>query len=104
MIGGTRTTVNRTGATAATTAAVATAATAAVLAERKADKPRCEAVEEERCERGEESGPADDDTWKKRRRREEGREQDRMEVRAVRTVVRDSSQREREGPAGSLTG
>lgn len=72
MIGGTRTTATRTGATAATAAA---ATATAVLAERKADKPRCEAVEEERCGRGEEGRPADDDTWKKRRRREEGREE-----------------------------
>lgn len=97
MIGGTRT-ATRTGATAA-----AAATATAVLAERKADKPRCQAVEEERCGRGEEGRPADDDTWKKKRRRKEGREEDRMECRSVRTG-RDSSQREREGAAGSLTG
>lgn len=49
MIGGTRKTATRTG----TTAATAVTATAA-LAERKADEPRCEAVGEERCGRGEE--------------------------------------------------
>lgn len=77
MIGGTRTTATRTGATAA---AAAAATATAVLAERKADKPRCEAVQEERCGRGEEGRPADDDTWKKKRRtREEEREEDRMD-------------------------
>lgn len=50
MIGETRTTAIRTGTTTAATAT-------AVLAERKADKPRCEAVEEERCGRGEEGRP-----------------------------------------------
>lgn len=45
VIGGTRTTATR---SRRATAAAAAAAATAVLAERKADKPRCEAVKEER--------------------------------------------------------